>query len=106
MYRRIKDLREDMDLTQKTIANYLNMSQNGYSQYETDTNKIPVEVLKKLAIYYNTSIDYLVELTDEKNLIKEKNSKNQFFSTIFNINTSKNGRETIKFKFNFNFTIF
>ena len=75
MYRRIKDLIEDRDLTQKTIAKYLNMSQNGYSQYETDTNKIPVEVLKKLAIYYDTSIDYLVELTDEKNLIKEKNNK-------------------------------
>lgn len=74
MYRRIKDLREDMDLTQKTIANYLNMSQNGYSQYETDTNKIPVEVLKKLAIYYNTSIDYLVELTDEKKPYKRKNN--------------------------------
>ena len=51
MYRRIKDLREDKDLTQKTIAKYLNMSQNGYSQYETDTNKIPVEILKKLAIF-------------------------------------------------------
>ena len=85
MYRRIKDLREDMDLTQKTIANYLNMSQNGYSQYETDTNKIPVEVLKKLAIYYNTSIDYLVELTDEKKPYK----KNQFFPTIFSIYTYK-----------------
>ena len=72
MYRRIKDLREDKDLTQKTIAKYLNMSQNGYSQYETDTNKIPVEILKKLAIFYNTSIDYLVELTDEKKAYKRK----------------------------------
>ena len=72
MYRRIKDLREDKDLTQKTIAKYLNMSQNGYSQYETDTNRIPVEILKKLAIFYNTSIDYLVELTDEKKPYKRK----------------------------------
>lgn len=72
MYKRIKDLREDNDITQKTIAKYLNMSQNGYSQYETNTNKIPVEVLKKLAIYYNTSIDYLVELTDEKKPYKRK----------------------------------
>lgn len=72
MYKRIKDLREDNDITQKTIAQYLNMSQNGYSQYETNTNKIPVEVLKKLAIYYNTSIDYLVELTDEKKPYKRK----------------------------------
>ena len=72
MYKRIKDLREDMDLTQSTIAKYLNMSQNGYSQYETDTNKIPVEILKKLALFYGTSIDYLVELTDEKKPYKEK----------------------------------
>lgn len=48
------------------------MSQNGYSQYETDTNKIPVEILKKLAIFYDTSIDYLVELTDEKKPYKRK----------------------------------
>ena len=72
MYKRIKDLREDNDITQKTIAQFLNMSQNGYSQYETNTNKIPVEILKKLAIYYNTSIDYLVELTDEKKPYKRK----------------------------------
>ncbi len=73
MYKRIKDLREDMDLTQSSIAKYLNMSQNGYSQYETDTNKIPVEILKKLALFYGTSIDYLVELTDEKKPYKRKN---------------------------------
>ena len=72
MYKRIKDLREDKDLTQKEIATYLNMSQNGYSQYETDTNKVPVEILKKLAIFYNTSIDYLVDLTDEKKPYKRK----------------------------------
>lgn len=72
MYKRIKDLREDMDLTQKAVSTYLNMSQNGYSQYETDTNKIPVDVLKKLAIFYNTSVDYLIELTDEKKPYKRK----------------------------------
>lgn len=72
MYKRIKDLREDMDLTQKAVSIYLNMSQNGYSQYETDTNKIPVDVLKKLAIFYNTSVDYLIELTDEKKPYKRK----------------------------------
>lgn len=72
MYKRIKDLREDMDLTQKAVSIYLNMSQNGYSQYETDTNKIPVDVLKKLAVFYNTSVDYLIELTDEKKPYKRK----------------------------------
>ena len=72
MYKRIKDLREDMDLTQKAVSTYLNMSQNEYSQYETDTNKILVDVLKKLAIFYNTSVDYLIELTDEKKPYKRK----------------------------------
>ena len=72
MYKGIKDLREDMDLTQKAVSTYLNMSQNGYSQYETDTNKIPVDVLKKLAIFYDTSVDYLIELTDEKKPYKRK----------------------------------
>ena len=75
MYKRIRDLREDKDLTQKAISEYLHMSQNGYSQYETDTNKIPVEILKKLAIFYNTSIDYLVDLTDDKRPYKRKKLK-------------------------------
>ena len=77
MYKRIKDLREDRKLKKKTIANYLNMSQNGYSQYETDTNKVPVEILKKLAIFYDTSIDYSVELTDEQKPYKRKITKRE-----------------------------
>ena len=63
---RLRDLREDKDLLQKDIAKYLNMSQTGYSQYETETNDIPTEILKKLASYYDTSIDYLLCLTDER----------------------------------------
>ena len=63
---RLKDLREDKDLLQKDIAKYLNMSQTGYSKYEVGTNDIPTEILKKLADYYNTSIDYLLCLTDER----------------------------------------
>lgn len=75
---RLRDLREDKDLYQKDIAKYLNMSQTGYSQYETETNDIPTEILKKLAIYYDTSIDYLLCLTDirkpyPKSLLNEKN---------------------------------
>lgn len=42
------------------------MSQTGYSQYETETNDIPTDILKKLALFYNTSIDYLLCLTDER----------------------------------------
>ena len=76
---RLKDLREDKDLLQKDIAKYLNMSQTGYSKYEVGTNDIPTEILKKLADYYNTSIDYLLCLTDErkpypKSILIDKNS--------------------------------
>ena len=63
---RLKDLREDKDMYQKDIAKILGMSQTGYSQYETETNDIPTSILKKLAIYYNTSIDYILGLTNEK----------------------------------------
>lgn len=73
---RLRELREDNDLLQKDIAKYLNMSQNGYSSYETERLDIPTDVLKKLAHYYHTSIDYLLYETDErkrypKSIIKE-----------------------------------
>lgn len=60
MYNRIRDLREDKDLNQTQVAKILNMSQTGYSKYETGENDIPTEVLIKLAEFYNTSIDYLL----------------------------------------------
>lgn len=63
---RLKDLREDKDLYQKDIAKILDMSQNGYSSYETERLDIPTEILKKLAIFYNTSIDYILGMTNEK----------------------------------------
>ena len=62
---RLKDLREDKDMLQKDIAKILDMSQTGYSQYETETNDIPTEVLKKLAVFYDTSIDYILGLTND-----------------------------------------
>lgn len=65
MYDRLRNLREDKDLTQKEIANILNMSQTGYNQYEIGKNDIPTRVLIKLAEFYNTSIDYLLGLTNE-----------------------------------------
>ena len=69
---RLKELREDNDYTQEYVANYLNCKQNTYSQYETELREIPVELLKKLAILYNTSIDYIVEFTDVKTPYKRK----------------------------------
>jgi len=64
MYRRIKDLREDSDLTQTELAKILGMSQTGYSKYETGENDIPTAILIKLAEIYNTSVDYILGLTD------------------------------------------
>jgi len=66
MYRRIRDLREDKDLNQTEIAKVLEMSQTGYSKYETGENDIPTAVLIKLARFYNTSIDFLLGETDQK----------------------------------------
>lgn len=66
MRNRIRDLREDSDLTQKQIAEYLNMSQTGYSKYETGENDIPSVVWQSLADFYKTSVDYLMGRTDEK----------------------------------------
>ncbi len=63
---RLKDLREDKDLLQKDIAKILGMSQTGYSKYEVGTNDIPTDILKKTALFYNTSIDYILGLTNEK----------------------------------------
>jgi transcriptional regulator with XRE-family HTH domain len=66
MYPRIRDLREDADLTQTKIAQYLGMSQTGYSKYETGENDIPTQVLIKLAAFYHVSTDYLLGLTDKR----------------------------------------
>ena len=63
---RIKDLREDNNLTQRQVAEYLNIKQNTYSQYETGARQIPVDTLIALATLYQTSTDYLLSLTDRK----------------------------------------
>ena len=65
MYERIRNLREDKDLTQKQLGQLLNMSQTGYNQYEIGKNDIPTRILIELAKFYNTSIDYLLGLTNE-----------------------------------------
>ena len=63
---RIKDLREDHDLTQSHIANYLHCSQVCYSNYENGKRDIPVAVLHTLADYYGVSVDYLIGRTNVK----------------------------------------
>lgn len=72
MYRRIRDLREDCDLNQTQIAKMLNMSQTGYSKYETGENDIPTAILIKLADFYGTSVDYLLGRTDNPEPYREK----------------------------------
>lgn len=62
---RIKNLREDNDLTQKEISKILNISQVAYSYYELNKRNIPIELLCKLADYYHTSVDYLLYRTNE-----------------------------------------
>ena len=63
-YRRLRDLREDNDLTQKEVAAYLGIDQRTYSNYETEKRSMPMEQYRSLAIFYKTSVDYLVGLTD------------------------------------------
>lgn len=65
MYERIRALREDHDLRQTDLARYLQCTQVCYSNYETGKRDIPTDVLIQLARYYNTSTDYLLNLTDE-----------------------------------------
>lgn len=72
MYKRIRDLREDNDLNQTQVARMLGMSQTGYSKYETGENDLPTAILIKLARFYNTSIDYLLEQTDQIERYPEK----------------------------------
>lgn len=63
MYHRIRDLREDNDLKQRQLAEYLNCSQQVYSNYELGQRDIPTDVLIKLSEYYQVSVDYLLGLT-------------------------------------------
>lgn len=65
-FKRIKDLREDNDKLQKDIAEVLGISQQYYSEYENGNRPIPINHLITLAKYYNTSIDYIVGLSDKK----------------------------------------
>ena len=73
-FKRLKDLREDHDLSQKQVAQVLGISQQYYSEYEKGNRTIPISHLITLAKYYGTSIDYIVGLSDNKNINKKKTS--------------------------------
>ena len=72
---RIRDLREDNDITQKAVAEYLSIRQNTYSQYENGVRQIPIELLIKLSVFYDVSVDYILELTDIKAPYPRKTKK-------------------------------
>ena len=65
-YKRIRDLREDADLTQQQVGNAINVPQRTYAYYESGGRMIPPHVLVALADYYNVSVDYLLERTDNQ----------------------------------------
>lgn len=71
MYYRIRNLREDADLTQAEISRHLNISQRAYSHYENGTRDIPTNILIAIADFYNVSIDYLLERTNSKKINNE-----------------------------------
>lgn len=70
IFKHLRDLREDRDIRQREIAAYLNVSQNTYSQYENGVIALTDQVLLKLAEYYNVSVDYLMDRTENPNLVQ------------------------------------
>ena len=70
MYRRIRDLRGDKDLTQKELAKALNCSQQVYSNYELGQRDIPTDILIKLSAFYGVSVDYILGISDNPNIQK------------------------------------
>ena len=69
-FQRIQDLRTDADMSQKQLSEILHISQRSYSHYETGSRNIPVEMLIRLANYYDINVDYLVGRTDKKEMNK------------------------------------
>ncbi len=69
-FENLRAIREDRDIKQKDIAKILNISQNTYSQYETGVISLTAEVLIKLSVYYNVSIDYLLDRTNNPEINK------------------------------------
>ena len=70
MFKRIRELREDNDLTQKQVAKELNCSQQVYSNYELGQRDIPTDILIKLTKIYNVSADYILEISNNPNIQK------------------------------------
>ena len=71
-YTRLRNLREDADMTQAEVGKYLNISQRSYAHFEAGTRNIPIEILILLADLYKVNLDYLVERTDKKEMLPLK----------------------------------
>ena len=82
MKTRLKDLREDNDLTQKQLSNFLKISQVAYSYYELNRRSIPIEILIKLADFYETSIDYILYRTDETKSYSQSRFSESIYITL------------------------
>ena len=70
MYKRIRDLREDHDLTQAQVSSMLNCSQQVYSNYELGQRDIPTDILIKLSSFYKVSVDYILGISDNPNILE------------------------------------
>ena len=68
VYKRIRDLREDKDITQKEMSKILNCSQQVYSNYELGQRDIPTYILIELSKFYNVSVDYILGITDNPSI--------------------------------------
>lgn len=77
MYQRIRDLREDRDLTQKQVADFLNCSQQVYSNYELGQRDVPSQILIALAKFHKTSVDYILGVTDNPKPYQDKKKEGQ-----------------------------
>lgn len=75
MYKRIRELREDRDMSQTQLARMLGMSQTGYSKYETGENDIPTQILLRLADIYDTSTDYILGRTNSPKAPEDSGKK-------------------------------
>ena len=74
-YERIRNLREDRDLTQKQIAEVLDLTQRSYSRYENADSMMPIDILIKIADFYGVSVDYLLERTDIRKQYPKKRER-------------------------------
>ena len=78
---RLRDLREDRDLTQKQVADFLSIKQNTYSQYENGVRQLPIDLLIRLSRYYTVSTDYILELTTCRSRTLRKQKGHDFCIT-------------------------